>query len=85
MQKTAIHAVLTFFILAVIILAASRTAIAQQSTMQFPVERDTGILGWDNHDGWGDPPVFDPDIIANGDTEELANHGLKSAADGGLL
>ena len=44
-----------------------------------------GILGWDNHDGWGDPPVFDPDIIANGDTEEFANHGLKSAADGGLL
>jgi hypothetical protein len=31
--------------------------------MQFPVERDTGIIGWDNHDGWGDPPIFDRDVL----------------------
>jgi hypothetical protein len=42
-----------------------------QSTMQFPVARDTSIDGWDGHDGYGDPPVFDKTF----QTEEWANFG----------
>ncbi len=44
-------------------------ARAQQATMQFPVARDAGILGWDNHDGYGG--VYDKTL----ETEEFSNHG----------
>jgi hypothetical protein len=74
MQKSAIRAVVT---LAIFFLAASQTAIAQ-STVQFPVERDAGMLGWDNHDGYGDPPIFDSSF----ETEEWSNHGLMTAIRG---
>ncbi len=61
-----------------------------QVTMQFPVERENSILGWDNHDGFGDPAVFDKtllDAAAPPDgpglgTEEFSNHGFKARIRG---
>jgi hypothetical protein len=49
--------------------------------MQFPVARETSIDGWDNHDGYGDPPVYDaeiftPEFYGGGQiTEEWTNFG----------
>ena len=77
MQKPAFHVVLPLAALAVFIIATAQTALAQ-STMQFPVERDAGILAWDNHDGYGNPPVFNPDL----QTEEFSNHGLRTTIRG---
>jgi hypothetical protein len=63
-------------------------ACGQQATMQFPVERDTDILGWDNHDGWGDPPVYDKALTVVDPesglalTEEFSNHGAAAAIRG---
>jgi hypothetical protein len=57
-----------FFIAAAFLGFVAQPATAQL-TMQFPVERDAGIDGWDNHTGYGG--VYDPSL----ETEEFTNHG----------
>ena len=57
--------------LVVMSLSVASVAQAQQATMQFPVERDNSIDGWDNHDGYGDPPEYDKFL----ETEEWTNFG----------
>ena len=52
-----------------------RVAIAQQATMQFTVARDNSIDGWEGHNGFGDPPVYDKTL----ETEEFTNFGLAAA------
>ena len=44
-------------------------ATQAQMTMQFPVSRDVGIDGWDNHGGYNG--VYDKTL----ETEEFTNHG----------
>jgi hypothetical protein len=43
--------------------------------MQFPAARDNGMNGWNNHDGYGDPPVYDKTL----ETEEFSSPGLQGA------
>ena len=63
----------TFLVVAACI-CLSAVPVVGQATMQFPVTKDVSIIGWEGHDGWGDPPVFDKQIMEAG-TEEFANHG----------
>ena len=65
------------FVLNATILSVSMPTdvLAQQATMQFPVQRETSIDGWDNHDGYGDPPEYDKYL----ETEEFTNFGATVA------
>ncbi len=57
-----------FFVAATFLGLVVQPGVAQL-TMQFPVERDAGIDGWDDHDGFGG--VYDKSL----DTEEFTNFG----------
>ena len=56
---------------AILLLCMASLAAAQQSTMQFPVDRDNGIAGYEDHDGYGNPPEYDKAL----ETEEFSNFG----------
>ncbi len=60
---------LTLLIVAAAFLALVAQPAMAQLTTQFPVERDAGIDGWDNHTGYGG--VYDKSL----ETEEFTNFG----------
>ena len=65
---------------AILLMCVVSIAGAQQATMQFTVDRDNGIAGWEGHGGWGAPPEFDKAILP--DTEEFSNFGASTEVRG---
>ena len=74
MNTRRMHLVLIFQ-LAILWLSVNSVIEAQQATMQFPVARDNSIAGWENHNGYGVPPVYDKFL----ETEEFSNFGASLA------